>query len=209
MSNLKGHDKSSKFDLQVFRLNKPDDRAIRRFLAVSEQNIFSYPEIGASVASAPHGYTVDHNRIKLGQGEKAFNRAKAAIHAWEMFSFPWIKLCYADTRIEAGSTVGILIRHFGFYSLNAARIVYVLDETTNISRFGFAYGTLTDHGEIGEERFSVEMDRSTGEVWYDLFAFSRPGSILAKVGYPLSRALQRAFAVDSQQAMLKAVDRSV
>jgi uncharacterized protein (UPF0548 family) len=121
-----------------------------------------------------------------------------------MFSLGWVELFHRDTPIEAGRTVAILIRHFGFYSLNAARIVYTIDDAGEIERFGFAYGTLTEHGEIGEERFSVEFHKASGEVWYDLYAFSRPGSLLAKLGYPLSRYLQKAFARDSKHAMASA-----
>ena len=122
-----------------------------------------------------------------------------------MFGMNWVKLFYTDTPIEIDRTVAILVNHFGFYSLNAARIVYVLEETGDVQRFGFAYGTLTEHGEVGEERFSVEFHRENDEVWYDLYAFSRPGSFLAKAGYPLSRYLQGAFARDSKLAMLSAV----
>jgi uncharacterized protein (UPF0548 family) len=86
--------------------------------------------------------------------------------------------------------------------LNAARIVYVIDEP---DQFGFAYGTLAEHGESGEERFSVEFDRKTGDVTYDLYAFSRPNHILAKIGYPFSRMLQKRFAAESKLAMLRSV----
>ncbi len=54
-----------------------------------------------------------------------------------------------------------------------------------------AYGTLTEHVEIGEERFIVEFDHESNEVWYDIFAFSRPGHMLVKIGYPYSRYLQK------------------
>jgi len=118
-----------------------------------------------------------------------------------MFDFPWVRLCYPDTPIEVGRTVAIAIEHFGFYSLNAARIVYTIDEP---ARSGFVYGTLSEHGEIGEERFSVEH-LASGEVWYELYAFSRPGSLLARLGYPLARHLQKRFATDSKAAMLDAV----
>ena len=119
-----------------------------------------------------------------------------------MFDFPWVELCWPDTPIEVGNVVAILVKHFGFYSLNAARIVYVIDEP---NRFGFAYGTLTEHSESGEERFTVEMEETTGEVFYDLFAFSRPNHKLAKMGYPLARYLQKQFAKESKTAMLRAV----
>jgi hypothetical protein len=50
--------------------------------------------------------------------------------------------------------------------LNAARIVYVVDEDGPICRYGFAYGTLAEHAESGEERFTVQWDRSEDNVWY-------------------------------------------
>ena len=119
-----------------------------------------------------------------------------------MFGMSWVTLTHSDTPIVVGRNVAIMIEHFGFYSLNAARIVYVINDK---DRFGFAYGTLKEHGEIGEERFSVEFDEEKGEVWYDIYAFSRPGSLLAKLGYPLTRYLQKSFAQDSKIAMLNAV----
>ena len=72
-------------------------------------------------------------------------------------------------------------------------------------RTGFAYGTLPAHAEIGEERFAVEWQLADDSVWYDLYAFSRPGHLLARLGYPIARRLQRRFARESKQAMLDAV----
>lgn len=101
--------------------------------------------------------------------------------------------------------MAVLISHLGFCSLNAARIVYTIQEDGGIMRYGFAYGTLADHGESGEERFSVEWHRSDDSVWYDLLAFSRPKALLARLGYPLARMLQRRFVDGSKLAMTRAV----
>ena len=186
----------------MFLLSLPNEERIAEFLRARESDHFSYPEVGATRNAAPPiGYNVDHNGQLLGSGEEVFERAKQAIRQWKMFDFPWVRLCYPDTPIEVGCTLAIVIEHFGFYSLNGTRIVYTIDEAM---RFGFAYGTLSEHGEIGEERFSVEH-LSSGEVWYDLYAFSRPGSLLARIGYPLARSLQKRFAADSKAAMLEAV----
>src|ERR1044072_5915859 len=187
----------------MFLRGAPDAKLIEEFLRSCEDDNFSYSEVGATMDSdAPAGYNVDHNRQLLGIGMGKFERAKEVIAGWKMFSMPWVDLCYPNTPIETGRTVAISIALFGFYSLNAARIVYVIDHER---RFGFAYGTLSEHGEIGEERFSVEFDKVSDEVWYDLYAFSRPGSLLARLGYPLTRHLQKRFAHDSKTAMLRAV----
>jgi uncharacterized protein (UPF0548 family) len=74
-----------------------------------------------------------------------------------------------------------------------------------MTKFGFAYGTLPEHAESGEERFLIEWDRGENSVWYDILAFSRPRHWLARLGYPLTRRLQARFRRDSAAAMLKAV----
>ncbi len=110
----------------------------------------------------------------------------------------------ADHPHRGRCDVAISVEHFGFHSLNAARIVYVVDDDGPICRYGFAYGTLTEHAERGEERFTVEWNRSEGSVWYAILAFSRPQKALAKLGYPMSRTLQRRFAEASKAAMVAA-----
>ncbi|HVS00766.1 MAG TPA: DUF1990 domain-containing protein [Thermoanaerobaculia bacterium] len=68
-------------------------------------------------------------------------------------------------------------------------------------RYGFAYGTLTGHGERGEERFTVEWNREDDSVWYELYAFSRPAHWLVKLGYPVTRWYQKRFARHSKRVM--------
>ena len=166
--------------------------------------MFSYPEIGASAGDLPNGYNVEKNRILLGRGESTWHRAVEAIRGWQMFNMPWVRLFWPTSPIQVGMDVAILIKHFGFCSLNASRIVYVVDEDGPVAKYGFAYGTLMEHAERGEERFTVEWNRSENKVWYAILAFSRPNKHLAKLGYSLSRKLQKRFAEDSRAAMLGA-----
>lgn len=63
------------------------------------------------------------------------------------------------------------VRHFGFCSLNACRIVYLIDNDAGTKRFGFAYGTLEEHAERGEERFAVERHQASAKLYYDILAF--------------------------------------
>jgi uncharacterized protein (UPF0548 family) len=49
----------------------------------------------------------------------------------------------------------------------------------------------------------VEL-HTDGAVWYDLYAFSRPGNV-ARLGAPIARALQKRFARDSKAAMVRTV----
>jgi len=188
----------------LFCGSKPNPEAVRAFLAKQVGQGFSYPEVGASRSKVPRGYTVDHNRVSLGYGVEVFERAKSAIRQWKMFEMSWASLCWPEAPIEAGACVAVVFSHFGFWSMNAARIVYVVDEAESTRRFGFAYGTISDHAEIGEERFSVELDPTDEAVYYDIFAFSRLG-VWARLGYPIARGLQRRFVRESKTAMIRAV----
>jgi uncharacterized protein (UPF0548 family) len=190
----------------VFSLTAPTEDEIRRFISQQKDSVFSYSDVGASATTVPTGYNVDHNRVQLGSGEITWHRAVEAVRGWRMFSMPWVSLHSTSARIKVGTDVAVSVHHFGFYSLNASRIVYVVDEESPIKRFGFAYGTLAKHAESGEERFTVEWNRDEDEVWYDILAFSRPRQMVARLGYPLSRLLQKRFAEGSKAAMVEAVN---
>lgn len=190
----------------MFLFRKPSDDAVWRFLSSQKDLPFSYEEVGASREGAPPGYAVDRYRVKLGEGSEAYERAKEALRAWRQFDLGWIRLLPPDAPIEVGTAVGVLARHYGFWSLNAARIIYLIEESGGVERFGFGYGTLPGHGERGEERFSVEWHREDNTVHYDVFAFSRPKHPLAWLGYPFARVLQRRFAHDSKKALVEAVN---
>ena len=99
----------------------------------------------------------------------------------------------------------MIAHEIGLWWLNACRIVYVVDEPGPIRRFGFAYGTLPDHAESGEERFLVEWDRTSEDVWYDILALSRPHQFMARLGYLYTRRVQKRFRTESAVAMLTAV----
>ena len=186
-------------------LRRPSTETIREFLASQSKLGFTYTAVGATASQPPAGYTVDHTRIKLGDGEEVFTKAKAALGRWEQFRLGWVEAWSPETPIETGDVVAVIARNLGLWWLNACRVVYVVDEEEPIQRYGFAYGTLPDHAETGEERFLVEWDRASGEVWYDILAFSRPHHFLTWLGYPYVRRVQKRFAKESAAAMLKAV----
>src|SRR5918997_7191181 len=109
-----------------------------------------------------------------------------------MYEAEWTTLCWPEAPIAAGTVVGVLGRHFGVWSLNACRIVYVIEEEASpLRRYGFAFGTLPAHVERGEERFTVEWDRADDSVSYEVFAFARPAHPLARAGRPFVRLVQR------------------
>lgn len=192
----------------MFLLWEPSEERVEEFLRDQREAPFSYAEVGASREGAVTvgGYAVDHNRIRVGEGREAFARASEALHSWKMFDLGWVRVFPREPPIEVGTTVAVLGRHYGFWSLNVCRIVYLIEDAGEVRRYGFAYGTLPEHAESGEERFSVEWNRADDSVWYDVYAFSRPRRPLARLGYPAGRLLQKRFARDSKQAMARAVD---
>ena len=186
-------------------LRRPTADTLRAFLAAQARLDFSYPAVGATAATPPAGYVVDHTRIQLGDGARTFATARAALERWQHFRLGWVETWPPETPIQAGQVVAVLARSFGLWWLNACRIVHVVDEAGPVQRYGFAYGTLPAHAESGEERFSVERHEQGDAVWYDILAFSRPQQLLTRLGYPLVRRLQKRFARDSAAAMRRAV----
>ena len=185
----------------MLSLRKPTAESIRPILEAQAKLPFSYAAVGATAKTPPAGYAVDHTRIKLGEGEPVFHAAKAALERWEQFRLGWVEAWSPDTPIQSGEVVAVMGRAIGLWWLNACRIVYVVDDSGPISKFGFAYGTLPGHVESGEERFLIEWDRDHNSVWYDILAFSRPNHFLTRLGYPVVRRTQKRFARDSAAAM--------
>jgi uncharacterized protein (UPF0548 family) len=172
----------------------------------NERVAFSYGALGQSAEGHPAGYTLDHNAISLGQGERTWSLACEALRSWKMFPPGWTAIEPAGAPIRQGETLTMLAHGFGLWWLNGCRIVYVVNEhDSSPRRFGFAYGTLVTHVEEGEERFMVEM-REDGSVWYDIRAFSRPRFWPVRLFKPLARRLQRRFARESLSAMKAAVE---
>jgi len=186
-------------------IRKPSVSAIRRFLESQSKLEFNYKPVGCTRHEPPPGYDVDHTRIRLGEGEKTFLKAKAALERWQQFQLAWTEPCWPDTPIAEGQSVAILVHLLGFWSLNACRIIYIVNEQGPTIKVGFAYGTLPAHSESGEERFLVEWDRNGGTVWFEILAFSRPNGMLARLGYFYARQKQKQFREDAAKAMLMAI----
>jgi uncharacterized protein (UPF0548 family) len=200
----------------MFTLRQPSEEAIRPYLARQADEAFSYNDIGCTRAEPWErgGWNIDRHRVRLGTGRDAFEAAKDAIRRWRMFPQNMTRLCGSDRPPEVGRVVGVLYRVWlvPLWILFPACVVYCFDEAVEsergpIERFGFAYGTLADHPEQGEERFSVEWHAADDSVWYDLLSVSRPAHWLARLGYPYTRYEQARFRWLSGEAIKKATCR--
>jgi len=183
----------------MWTLARPTTARVQAHREAQRSLAYSYPGVGVTRddGDAPAGYDHDRNREEIGRGELVFLAAREAIRGWQMFPAPLATIEPVGIPIAEGEVAGVVMRVFGFWFLNAARIVYVIDEPR---RFGFAYGTLPGHVEAGEERFLVEW-LPDDTVVYTIVAFSQPRYWLARLGKPIARRLQRRFVRLSKQRM--------
>ena len=157
---------------------------------------FSYSEVAATKGELPDSvsdkYNVDRYYTEIGKGAECFRKAKLALQRWQHFDLGWINIQAPAPVVDL--VVPVVVRVFGIWTLNYCKVVYLLEER---NKWGFAYGTLSTHGESGEERFVLSHNLETDVVGYEIVAFSRPNHWLAKMGYIFTRRLQRRFGRDS------------
>jgi uncharacterized protein (UPF0548 family) len=189
----------------MFLARRPSQDTIDRFLLDSEDLPLSYSPIGI-VRTETVRQGLDELTVVIGRGTTDFERARAALIAWKQFEIGWVETFPRDAPVAVGTVVAVLIRHLGFWSLNGCRILYSVGlDDVDVARFGFAYGTLTNHAEAGEELFEVFIDPRTDEVIiYRIRATSWPRAALARIGQPMVRVLQARFRRHSAAAMTRA-----
>ena len=187
----------------MFLSRRPSPAAIEQFLLWSRELPLSYGAPGI-VSPTATGRDVHEWTFTIGDGERAFERATAALRSWKQFDIGWVETFPREAPIAMGTVVGVLIKHFGFWSLNGCRIVSTVEAGADDRRFGFAYGTLTNHAESGEELFEVFLDPRTEAVVYRIRAASWPQTALTYLGQPIVRALQARFRSQSAEAMERA-----
>ena len=176
----------------------PNTKALNEFLEKISGTDYAYKEVGATATNEkfPH-YDNDYSSQIIGKGEEVWQKAKLALKNWQQFPLPWTKIFPNTTPLKKGETVAVLFRLFGLWWKNSTKIVYTFDEA---NRFGFAYGTLQNHVEMGEEVFWIEKDNE-GNVSYHIKAFSKPKFWMAKLTYPMARIYQRKFVKESMATM--------
>lgn len=187
----------------MFLTHRPTKSAIEKFIDESSNLPLSYHPVGLARESPP-GFNADMASAIVGHGAQVFARARRALTEWRHFELGWVELFPQAASIEPGTVVVVLVHHLGLWSLNGCRVVYELGDE-GVWRFGFAYGTLTNHVEMGEESFEVSMARDTEEVTYQIRAVSKPRAVLARIGYPYARISQSRFRRDSIAALKRAI----
>ena|SRR5258705_1003700 len=187
----------------MFFFRRPGAQDVERFMAASRELSLSYEPIGLAKQGRA-GYHVDEQITIVGSGEAAFARGSTALTEWRHFELGWVEVFPRRASLAPGTVVVVSVRHLGFWSLNGCRVVYSVGNQGDTT-FGFAYGTLANHAESGEEIFQVSFQPETGQVSYLIRAASKPRAALARLGYPLTRSLQARFRRDSARALRRAI----
>jgi uncharacterized protein (UPF0548 family) len=148
---------------------------------------FTYGEVGCTRGDTPpNGYAALRLTLDIGVGAERFEQAVHVLLGWDMHRRAGVRVHASSQNVRQG-VVARLRLGIGRLAVDApVRVAYVVDEP---SRKGFAYGTLPGHPESGEEAFIVEL-HDEGAVTFTITAFSRPATLLARLGGPISRAIQ-------------------
>ena len=165
---------------------RPTQAELEAVLARESSSEPSYAEVGATDGELPASYRHGRYQAVIGTGTGAFERAKQGLRAWEPHRRAGIVLVPSRPPLAVGTTLVLHIAMGPLHVVAGCRIVSMTDEQ---DRFGFAYGTLPSHPEQGEEAFVVSR-AGTGEVRFDVVAFSRPRHPLVRLGAPVGRAVQ-------------------
>jgi uncharacterized protein (UPF0548 family) len=170
----------------MFRMGEPDEPFLRSLLERCATASVTYDEVGATRnETQPAGYAHDRYRVNLGLD--AFDRGVAGLRAWQAHIGAGVNVFPADAAIHEGTDVIVAAKVGPAYALAPCRIVYAIDEP---DRFGFGYGTLPGHPEQGEESFVIERGEDA-HTTFSIVAFSKPAALLARLGSPVARWVQR------------------
>ena len=146
----------------------------------------TYEEVGATTGAGPPQGLPSRPRLdRARRGCGGLARAEA-VRTWQAHRRARATISPAEALIAAGSEVVATVRLGLLFIVAPCRVVYV---TAEPDRFGFAYGTLPGHPERGEEAFHVTR-HGDGAVGFEIVAFSRPATAIARLGGPLSRLAQ-------------------
>ena len=185
--------------LRVARLGDPElDRLHRR----AQRADITYDHVGSTIdPDRWPGRRPRTRSLTLGRGEGVFDAAGDALRRWAPQRAIGARVHPADASIEIGVTVLVVLAFGPFEIVAPDRIVAVVDQP---DAFGFAYGTLADHPERGEEAFLVRRthdDVVVATVRVD----AGPASLGAHVAAPLVLRFQRAAVGRYLDALYRAV----
>jgi uncharacterized protein (UPF0548 family) len=142
----------------------------------------TYPVTGG----VPAGHWHYGMSAVIGQGRGCFEKASERVLAHEVFLRSGIGVAASSPTAEPGSVLRVRIPVAFLRFTGFSRVVEVIARP---NRRGLAYGTLPGHPQSGREDLVVDIDEDE-VVRLHVTAFSRPVAWYARLGRPITRALQ-------------------
>jgi len=158
----------------------------------------TYDHVGSTLG--PHRPRRHERADVMGRGRSAFDDARRALEAWVPQRAVGARIAPDGVRPVWDETVVLLLGVAGRGLVVPTRIVLVVDEPR---RWGYAYGTLPGHPEVGELLFLVEH-RDDDAVVLTVRMDAVPARALLPVA-PLVRAAERLAVARYVQAVRRAV----
>jgi uncharacterized protein (UPF0548 family) len=180
----------------AWRLRRATPPELAALLERCSSDALSYESVGISIGHdpLPPGF---HRRAWSTTivGADAFERGCAALRSWAVHRCAGFQVA-TDGGIVVGSNVALSAPlPIGFIDATC-RIVALIDDP---DRYGFAYGTLPVHPELGEECFTITRD--SGDTRFDIVAASVAVNRLARLVPPAANRLQDRAARQYLKAM--------
>jgi uncharacterized protein (UPF0548 family) len=147
----------------------------------------TYPEHGGTAwTELPAGYRRIERSAVLGSGSAVFERACSGLLSWQIYPRLGVTVDGNSPTAVTGTCALLSVGRRPLALTAPCRVIYTVADQ---DRRGFAYGTLLGHPESGEESFIVTR-ADDDRVTFTVRAFSRPASLLARAGGPLTRLAQ-------------------
>lgn len=161
-----------------------------------------------------NGWFIDKHKVLLCRelpgpplADGPFQRVRECIRLYQ-FPDPRLITAIFDPGSElSGRNMLLRARFAGLTFYFGVRVTAVIDEVRKDAHghhhqtWGYAYRTLKGHFEIGEIRFLASKDTTTGEIFFEIDAYSKPDRIpnpIYRIGFKIfGRPLQRYFARSS------------
>lgn len=177
-----------------------DDKAAT-FLETARAAVPTYGPVGATLTGDHRAADLHVERV-VGHGQADFDQAVASLQGLGQ-QRAVATVVPADATATLDQTILIALRFGPITVVAPNRIVSVVDEPR---RWGFAYGTLPGHPEVGEEAFVVDY-RADDSVVVHIIAIAHAAFPGARLLQPLLVPVQRYFARRYLDEVEQAVSR--
>ncbi len=173
--------------LSGIKLGRRSPGELDAIVASAAEKALTYEHVGSTLAGMPAPGRPDRSfSVEVSQ-DLAY--ARSTLRRWAPHDGIG-RVHPIDVPIEVGVDHLVVARLGPFEMAVPDRIVAVLAEP---ERFGFAYGTLHGHPEVGEEMFLAER-LPDGGTRLSIRVQAGPATWLAKLGTPVVTVLQKAAA---------------